>query len=133
MTRDKEKILYEKYPDLFRDKDKPPQETCMCWGCACGNGWFDILDKLCEKISKLDKDEDFRFLQIKEKFGGLRVYVINGNEKIFGLISDAEDESLETCEHCGTKENVDQRNNGWIYTLCNNCYHKKNSNPSWIL
>jgi hypothetical protein len=29
---------------------KPMQETCMCWGFECGNGWFNILDQLMGNI-----------------------------------------------------------------------------------
>tara|TARA_R110002153_G_scaffold46642_2_gene131713 strand:- start:1695 stop:1805 length:111 start_codon:yes stop_codon:yes gene_type:complete len=27
-----QKEIFEKYPKIFRDKDKPMTETCMCWG-----------------------------------------------------------------------------------------------------
>ena len=28
------------------------QETCMCWGFSCGNGWFNILDQLMGSIQQ---------------------------------------------------------------------------------
>lgn len=133
MTKEKQKILFEKYPSLFRDKDKSPNQTCMCWGCSCGDGWFNILDKLCEDISKVNTNPEFRFMQVKEKFGGLRVYVIGSNEEISDLIYKADEESLRTCEHCGTKKNVKQQGGGWIYTLCNNCYHDMKEDSTWMI
>jgi hypothetical protein len=26
------------------------QETCMCWGFECGDGWYDIINSLCANI-----------------------------------------------------------------------------------
>lgn len=46
-----EKYLYKKYPSLFQDHSKPMNETCMCWGCLHGDGWFLLLDKLCLQIT----------------------------------------------------------------------------------
>lgn len=42
--------LYDKYPKIFADKDKPMSESCMCWGIETGSGWYDLLDTLCRKI-----------------------------------------------------------------------------------
>lgn len=39
--------LFEKYPKIFKQRDLSPQETCMCWGINCGDGWYDIIDRLC--------------------------------------------------------------------------------------
>jgi len=130
MTKEKQKILFEKYPSLFVDKDKSPSETCMCWGCECGDGWFDILDETCRKIIEIDKDKKFKFLQVKEKFGGLRLYGIGETDEISNILECAEIESFRTCEHCGSKENVTQRGESWIYTLCNNCFHRMGGNST---
>lgn len=27
------------------------QETCMCWGFSCGDGWFNLIDQLCGAIT----------------------------------------------------------------------------------
>lgn len=47
-----EKYLYKKYPELFKNESKSSKETCMCWGCTCGDGWFFLLDNLCSNITK---------------------------------------------------------------------------------
>lgn len=44
--------LYEKYPKLFCQKDLPMTHTCMCWGVAVGDGWYDIIDNLCDLIQQ---------------------------------------------------------------------------------
>ena len=50
MNEENTKYLYDKYPEIFADKDKSMQETCMYWGLECGDGWFTILDKMCSNI-----------------------------------------------------------------------------------
>jgi hypothetical protein len=69
--------LYDKYPMLFRQKDLSAQETCMCWGIACGDGWFNIIDDACKELTELAKANNavIEFVQVKEKFGGLRLYI----------------------------------------------------------
>jgi hypothetical protein len=92
----------------------------MAWGCEHGDGWFGILEKACKKIAKLDNGT-FKFDQIKEKFGELRLYYSGGNQEIGKIINEAESESLKTCEHCGTKRNVTTEGAAWILTLCKKC------------
>ena len=47
MSPELDKQLCEKYPKIFADRYKSPQETCMCWGIECGNGWYNLIDHLC--------------------------------------------------------------------------------------
>jgi hypothetical protein len=46
-----DKQLCEKYPKIFRDRNAPMTETCMCWGIAVGNGWYNIIDGLCRAMT----------------------------------------------------------------------------------
>jgi hypothetical protein len=136
--------LFEKYPNLFSNRTKTPMESCMSWGCEVGNGWYDILSSLCWMITQHEKNIAERILirnkfgtqndqkdleyfpakfdQIKEKFGGLRVYFSGGDEYIEGLVSMAESFSYQICEECGEKGKPNK--GGWISTLCENCRHK---------
>jgi hypothetical protein len=50
MNIDLDKLLCEKYPKMMVNRNKPMQETCMCWGFDCGDGWFNILDQLMGNI-----------------------------------------------------------------------------------
>ena len=94
----------------------------MCWGCECGDGWFNILSNLCQDIVKAGPPEHFKFAQVKEKFGGLRVYTFGSTEEISRLIHAAQEESYKTCEKCGSKENViSDWICGWVRTLCKSC------------
>ena len=91
MSPELEHKLIEKYPKLFKNVNKSPKETLICFGCECGDGWYNILDNLCGFIvhiqechsyfltKKDGKCIDFHcpdvvFDQIKEKYGTLRVY-----------------------------------------------------------
>lgn len=128
MNAELEKRLYDKYPGIFRQKDLKPSQTCMCWGIATGDGWYDLIEDLCNKIQTyIDKNnlKQVEALQVKEKFGGLRFYIGGAPDKIYDYIWKAEEESLKTCEECGTKDNVKQRHGGWIVTLCDKCLDKR--------
>jgi hypothetical protein len=144
MNAELQNKLYEKYPDLFSNKNKDIMSSCMAWGIECNNGWYDILSSLCwmikqhedniksnrEYLEKNDpeklkeKPEYFpvKFDQIKEKYGGLRVYFSGGDDYIEGLVSMAENFSYHVCEVCGQKGKPNK--GGWITTLCENCRSK---------
>lgn len=115
--------LYRKYPALFIQKDLPMTQTCMCWGCDCGDGWYDILEELCEKVKDVP---DLQFAQVKEKFGGLRVYPEPGNvaasdmKRVYADIVEATKESYATCEYCGDPGELDTKR-AWHRTLCPTC------------
>jgi hypothetical protein len=77
-------------------------------GFEHGDGWFDILWRLCEDLEPLVAEIEaaggpkFEVLQVKEKFGGLRFYVnCRRNEAIRQRIGIAADKSFHTCEVCG--------------------------------
>ena len=50
MREELDKKLCEKYPKIFRDRFGDMRTTAMCWGFECGDGWYNILDSLCECI-----------------------------------------------------------------------------------
>ena len=122
MTEDLEQKLYELFPEIFRDKDKTPQETCMCWGICVGSGWFNILHDLCTKIMEVAPETIA--IQVKEKFGGLRFYYWPHSEAVDKLVSEAEAEALSTCEYCGTNTDVTTEGPGWVKTLCKSCRYE---------
>lgn len=136
MSPEKEKILCEKYPKIFKASDFNSEPIDM-WGLECDDGWFDLIDTLCNKIqshidwrSKNIQDvEELSNLQVvaqqvKEKFGGLRFYVIGGDDITESFISFAETMSLKICETCGNP-GKQQGDRGWIHTACNPCFEKR--------
>jgi hypothetical protein len=124
MNQDLQNKLFLEFPSFFADKDKGPMETCMCWGIECGDGWFDILYEMCLEIRDANPSEDFKFTQIKEKFGTLRIYEQGATEEVYNIITKAEDKSASTCEDCGSKE-ATTRGKYWVSTLCNSCRDKQ--------
>ena len=79
-------------------------------------------DLLCEDLEPLVAEVErqtgltFEVLQVKEKVGGLRVYVNCRNDAISERIGIAADESFRTCEVCGQPGKL--REGRCIKTLC---------------
>ena len=96
----------------------------------CGDGWIPlieeaktIIDEYNQKLKEEDLDaEPLEFIQIKEKWGGLRIYLNYYVQEIADQIHELESKSLNICEHCGTNKNVKRDwTHGWIMTLCDKC------------
>ena len=124
MKQELDKLLCERYPKMMVNRNLPMQETCMCWGFECGDGWFNILDQLMGNIQhhidwKNKKEEvvaQVTLDQVKEKFGTLRFYYTGGDDVIDGMVRMAESMSGVTCEECS---NPGKRiGGGWVTTLC---------------
>jgi len=136
--------LFQKYPDLFSNRTKSPMESCMSWGCEIGNGWYELLNSVCWRIfqyeqniadrvrirTKNGKENDqsdldyvpVKFDQIKEKFGGLRIYYSGGDDYVDGIVGMADEYSYKVCEVCGNAGKPNK--GGWISTLCDSCRNK---------
>lgn len=50
MSPEKDAELCKKYPKIFKDRYADVHTTAMCWGFECGDGWYNIIDKLCANI-----------------------------------------------------------------------------------
>ncbi len=105
-------VLIKVAPDLYAHDPE----------ISCGDGWYEPILKASVSLQVLiDLGTDFYAEQVKEKFGGLRLYVNLYNEEIDEIIKTAEAECWKTCEDCGTTENVSTEGPGWIRTLCVQC------------
>jgi hypothetical protein len=113
--------LVDRWPTWF-NIGGDPCHTLMHFGFRHGDGWFDLLWWLCERLEPVvaaaekETGSPFEVLQVKEKFGGLRFYVNYKNDAISTLIETAAVESFYTCEVCGQPGK--RRVGGWIQTLC---------------
>ena len=138
MRKELDEALCKKYPEIFQNRYGDMRETAMCWGFECGEGWYNIIDKLCGNIqSHIDwrNSQRERLLesnpynvkipdyvpqvvasQVKEKFGTLRFYYEGGDDYVFGVVSMAESMSGVTCETCGKPGTTGGK--GWIHTAC---------------
>lgn len=143
MRDELDNLLCEKYPKIFVNRHADIRNTAMCWGFTHGDGWFNILDQLCDNIQshidwrngqreRLLKDNPHNLKiqeevpqvvaeQVKEKFGTLRFYYTGGDSVIDGMVRMAESMSGVTCEVCGNTGKRGGR--GWIATLCDE--HRK--------
>ena len=87
-----------------------------------GKGWHSILITLDAELTTIDPT--LRYVQIKEKFGGLRVYTTRPSEESWSAVRRAkrraQDEALRTCEQCGRAGTMHSRC-GWYRTLCGSC------------
>ena len=135
MNRELENKLYNIDPVFFCDAiacingDLNEVQTCMAFGCECGDGWFEPLKTLANKtklINSIAKNYNLKFVccQLKEKFGGLRCYtstrfidenigntfyedensceiVSSLNKMLDDAINAAENECWNVCERCG--------------------------------
>ncbi len=97
-----------------------------------GPGWRSILESLHVKLQTTLPN--YTIGQVKEKFGGLRVYgyPTSGESEFEDTPEDdewaawteairwAEFEAAQTCESCGAP-GVARTTNYWIKTLCDDC------------
>ena len=112
-----EKLLFDRFPKLFKD---------LIYGIGCNDGWYDLVYNMCENIQKISdsKKIDCSIIQIKQKFGILRVYTntntntnTNDNE-IENIIRKFESLSKNICEICGNSGMLSFSKLKWCKTLC---------------
>lgn len=138
MNDELDKKLCEKYPKIFANRNSDMTVTAMCWGFEHNDGWYNIIDRMCDNIQHhidwknrqhelLTKNnphnieipemvEQVVAAQVKEKFGTLRFYYDGGDDYIRGIVSMAESMSGVTCEVCGNPGTPNSH--GWIKTTC---------------
>ena len=147
--RDANRILCKRFPfliprNVFTDKvawDIKPREKAYSWTLAndIPTGWWKAFGlQMCEEIREelirwkyLCK---FRFSQIKEKYGSLRMYTfgIPKDCKVNDIIDDYSRLSKNICIICG-KPDVPMINyHGWWSPYCEDCYNKmENKRAKW--
>lgn len=156
MRKELEDTLFGEFKDLFIYKDDI-NRSLMKFGFDHGDGWYDLVYEICSSIKHevdiyneriktynrlveensefLSEWKDFdptpmeypQIVQIKEKFGQLRVYLDHTDRRIFerihGMIRFAEYMSGHICENCGNRGTI-RRDRMWIQTLCDICNEK---------
>jgi hypothetical protein len=73
MDKKLELELVNKYPDILEDYG---QKHTGLFGIWCDDGWYELVDKFCEQVYWLAESFSVKIkvVQIKEKFGALRIY-----------------------------------------------------------
>ena len=143
ISDDEMRVLLEKYPflvivDLANNQPvyKTPYENIQRnwykeWD---GMGWEELWKKYLKHLFEWydqqseDVKKTFRFRDVKEKYGELRIYTV-GNHDFAQLEWITEWLSSVTCQYCGkvTKDEEDPRwfkiwrTGGWIENMCEDC------------
>jgi hypothetical protein len=90
-------------------------------------GWIQLLERMLQSMSEIPEFDMERVLQIKAKFGDLRVYWADDQsvskevrEKVETLIGVATKEASETCSLCGADQaSIDHED--WGAIKCEQC------------
>lgn len=121
MNKELDALLCERYPLIFANRHASFQESCMAWGVSCGDGWFTLIDTLCERLqfwTEHNNAPQVVATQVKEKWGALCFYADNANETQLGMIFMAEAMSSYICEQCGSPGQIFVNARGWHLTCC---------------
>lgn len=120
MAPDKVQFLRNIHPKLFSQLES----------IDIGDGWYNLLRSTLIavelEISNLpvELQAGIYLKQIKEKFGGIRIYFNHTTPHINGVIALAELLSNSTCETCGLPG--EHKNlKGWVCTMCDECFKNK--------
>ncbi len=116
--------IYKKYSKVLSKPIYP--ETAEGWDALVE----DFIEEMNEAAANF-KSKSITIIDIKEKFGGLRIYVdynlpseqISDLEKI---VSKYEHLSLKTCSYCGQEyKQMHKRKGYWDIVCCEECFNKR--------
>ena len=97
-------------------------------------GWEHLVEDFIQEIDEAAKDfknGSVHISQIKEKFGGMRIYVdyVLPDEEILEfekIVSKYEHLSLKTCTMCSAEDKIMHKRRGyWDLVICEECYDKR--------
>lgn len=98
------------HPHLMRQIDQFSPNITV------GEGWKGIVTRLLADLEEMHLPY-LQIRQIKEKFGGLRVYVSGGDANVIARIRLAEAEAIITCELCSATGKLHDQE-GWFVVRC---------------
>lgn len=122
--------LCKKYPflkqrNVWDDKFMGYDST---WYDCIASGWRtafgeQLLDELNAQLKKEGSMRDFRFTDIKEKYGTLRLYASGVSYEVESILSKYEYMSMCYCINCGKP--VRYATSGWVMYICEDCFNEK--------
>ena len=81
---------------------------------SVGSGWASLINTVFDTLENIIGN--VKIIQVKEKFGGLRIYTDVLNEELDTVIQKVGYDSFTICEECGALGKL--RGGGWYRTLC---------------
>jgi len=115
--------IFKEFDLMFSERHLSMMKTTMCWGLEVGDGWYDLIYDVCKKIQPLVSPE-FRFTQVKEKYGQLEMYTYNASDEISDIIDEASEKSLTVCEKCAEEGKLIENESHWFRVRCNKCWEE---------
>lgn len=91
------------------------------WRKAFG---IQICKDIRRQLIKERKLFKWRIVQLKEKFGGIRLYSNFASDELYDIIDKYEQISYKTCGVCGKP--ATKISKGWIYPYCDDCVGDRN-------
>ena len=107
MRKELDDLLCQRYPAIFAER--ADNESSMGGGFWCRDGWFVLIDTLCERLQYMTDHRQAPqpvARQVKEKFGKLVFYCHGKSEMQSGMIDMAQAMSAHICEECGAPGEV---------------------------
>lgn len=104
MDKTLEARLFERYPEIFRERNLPKESSEMYWGLQVGDGWHPLLESLCRDLQNAtdtNGSPQVVATQVKSKFGRLRFHAHRQDDRQKAMIELAEEASARTCDICG--------------------------------
>ena len=116
-------------PDEYREQYGEHVPQICLYGFQHGAGWNWLVEQVFEYIEA--QDVETTVVQVKEKFGGLRIYTAGvqadgdrAADRVFNAIQFAGHLSRGICEMCG-QTGATFHDEGWLQTRCDNCFDEE--------
>lgn len=126
----KQMDILERYPTLYERTGGDKGLTVLDGSFACGVRWYPILDRPFADLTVIQLNDvltGLKVVQVKEKFGGLRVHVNGDNKRIEAPITEVETEAAASCEQCGGPNPGLRNRVAWYGNISDSCTQKRRS------
>ncbi|PSH04774.1 MAG: hypothetical protein CXZ00_05220 [Acidobacteria bacterium] len=129
MSPELESRIYARWSEWFGQREDKTK-SLMGYGFQHGDGWYELLVRTFERIEpkvgafnlELAKiGTQFEIIEVKEKFGELRIIAMPTNREIIFAFLDTREESRRICELCGAPGEL---HTAYSRTLCTGCFYQ---------
>jgi hypothetical protein len=100
-------------------RDRFPLILSPCRHVEVCDGWYGLIKRICLELEA--HDNQVYILNIKEKFAGLDVFYSDYPDYVISINSEMCRAASNTCEMCGSTEDVTINQHGWRKATCPNC------------